>query len=721
MSIMREHEYLPPRGLASSTTGVAVAATVAVTASVAAAAAAAAAIAGASLRPSAIVAEATTLLGVAEAAAAAAAATTEATTAKLAEITVGIATATTARARATAATAAAEGGLTSDSLKEGRNLLIGLLEKVKELADNTTVATVEEGGSNTSVSSTAGTTNSVDVIVDISGKVVVDDVGDVGDIKTTSSNSSSHQDGAASVAEELESAFTLTLSPVSVDGGGGEALVDEEVGQRVGHALGLDEDESQTTSVGVEDIEENRALVNVLDEFDLLGDVLRGRTNATNGQENVVLEEISGEHLDVAREGGREHESLSFSDVGHVLALNNTADLGLETHVQHAIGLVEHKILNVAQGDAASLYEIHKSSGGGNKKVASALNLAKLRANIGTTVHHARADPRPVGKLSGLLVDLRNKLSSGGKDERGGVGLALTTKLSSSVGGDSRRTVDEGLRQDGEKETASLARTSLGTSHEITTTHDDGDGVFLNGSRDLVAGHLDVTAKVLVERGGSELGDRLGDVATRGFNRDIVILLKVDTGVLLGRIVGGAKELTLDTGVSWAGNVLSVSPLSISRATGSVVTAAVTFDVTTTTAARVASTTTPATTTAAAVVLITAFAAVPVAAALSTAAQALVVTSPGAVVQTGGRRGAVVDGGRGALTAAHVRRDVGACLGSRLTTFTAEVEAVHVELVRHVGSWIPVNRDLNRRSELFCLQIANGIVELGRSEITLAK
>lgn len=42
-----------------------------------------------------------------------------------------------------------------------------------------------------------------------------------------------------------------------------------------------------------------------------------------------------------------------------------------------------------------------------------------------------------------------------------------------------------------------------------------------------------------------------------------------------------------------------------------------------------------------------------------------------------------------------MRRDVRACLGSRLATFTAEVEAVHVELVRHVGSWVPVNRDLN--------------------------
>jgi hypothetical protein len=611
-------QCLPPRRLGASTAGIAVATAVAITAAIAAAA-----IVGASLRLSTIVAEAA-LLGVAEAAAAAAAAT-KAAAAELAEITVGIATATS-RARAAAATTTAERGLTGDGLKEGRDLLVGLLEKVDELADDATVATVEESGSDTSVSGTAGTTNTVDVVVDIGGKIIVDDVGDVGDIETTSRDSGGNQDGAASVTEELESALTLTLGPVSVDGGGREALVDEEVGQRVGHALGLDEDERQSTSVGVEDVEKDGALVNVLDKLDLLGDVLRGGTNTADGQEDVVLEEIPGKHLDIAGEGGREHERLSVSDGRHVLTLDDAADLGLETHVQHAIGLIEHEILNVAQGDAASLYEIHKSARSGNEKVASALDLAELGANVGTTVDDARADPRSVRELASLIVDLRNKLSSGGKDQGCGVSLALTAKLSSSVGGDSRRTVDESLGQDGEKETTSLARTSLGTRHQVTTTHDDGDGVLLDRSGHLVAGHLDVAAQVLVQRGGGELVDGLGDVAARGFDGDVIVLLKVDAGVLLGRIVGSAKELALNTRVRRARDVLSVSPLSVTRATGSVVTAAVTFVATTTTAARVASTTTP-TTTASAVVLVAAAGSVTVpVTALSTAGELLTLT-----------------------------------------------------------------------------------------------
>lgn len=91
--------------------------------------------------------------------------------------------------------------------------------------------------------------------------------------------------------------------------------------------------------------------------------------------------------------------------------------------------------------------------------------------------------------------------------------------------------------------------------------------------------------------------DGLGDVTTRGFDRDLVVLLKVDTGVLLGRIVGSTKELTLDTGVLGAGNVFSVPPLSVSRAASSVATTAVAAFITASAAtARVASATSPAAT-----------------------------------------------------------------------------------------------------------------------------
>src|SRR5687768_227717 len=97
-----------------------------------------------------------------------------------------------------------------------------------------------------------------------------------GGVNLPSSDSSGNEDGAAAIAEELESTLTLALGAISVNRGGGEALVDEEIRQRIGHALGLNENEGETTSMGVKNVEQNRALVHILDVLDLLSDVLRG-------------------------------------------------------------------------------------------------------------------------------------------------------------------------------------------------------------------------------------------------------------------------------------------------------------------------------------------------------------------------------------------------------------------------------------------------------------
>lgn len=270
--------YLPPR-LTTTAARVAVAAATAVTTTTAAAAAittAAKASAGGST------AVATT--AAAEAAAAARAVSTETTaaittttataeTTALAEIGVA-ATATTATATTTAATSTAEGRLTSNGLEEAGNLLVGLLEKLEELADDTTVATVEESSSNTGVASTAGTTDTMNVVINVGGEIVVDNVGDVGNIQTTGSNSSGNQDRALAIAEKLEGTLTLTLGTITVNRGGGEVLVDQEIRKGVGHALGLNKDKGETTGVGVKDIKKDGALVNILNVLDLLGDVL---------------------------------------------------------------------------------------------------------------------------------------------------------------------------------------------------------------------------------------------------------------------------------------------------------------------------------------------------------------------------------------------------------------------------------------------------------------
>jgi hypothetical protein len=405
----------------------------------------------------------------------------------------------------------------------------------------------------------------MNIIVNVGRQVVVDHVSDIRNIQASGGYSSSDKDGATSGSEHLQSLFTLPLSAVTVDGSGREALVDEEVRQRVGHTLGLNKDQGKASTVGVEDIQENRALVGVLDVLNLLGNVLRSRTDTTNRKENVFLQEIAGKHLNVAGEGGREHERLAASGRRHVLALHDTANLGLETHVQHAISLVENKVLDASEGDTTTLNQVDKTTRGSHEKIAAALDLAKLRANIGTTVDDTRANPRAVGELAGLIEDLGDQLTGRSQDKRCGVSLALASIATLSLCGRRGGAVEEGLGKDGEEETTSLSGTGLGTSHQVTATHDDGNGVLLYGCRNLVSGELDVAQQVVVERRVCETCDGLGNTLTRGLDGDVIVLLEVDTGVLLGGVVGHAKQVALETLVGRAGNVLAVLPGAVTR------------------------------------------------------------------------------------------------------------------------------------------------------------
>lgn len=400
------------------------------------------------------------------------------------------------------------------------------------------------------------------IVVNVGGQIVVHDVRDVGNIETTSSDSSCNKNGATAVAEHVKRALTLTLGAVTMDRRGWEALVDEEVGQRVRHALGLDEDQSQASTVGVKDVKQDGALVDVLNVLNLLSDVLRGGTDTTNGEEDVVLEEVAGKHLDIAGEGGGKHEGLAVLHTGHVLALHNSSNLRLETHVKHAVSLVKHKVLDVLQGDATTLYEVDQTSRSSHQEIASTLDLAKLRTDVSSTVDDARSHPGTVGELPRLVVDLRDQLTGGCENERRGVGLALTPKatLTNRVG---RGTGLVGLGENGEEETTSLARTSLSASHQIAAAHDDGDGVLLHWGWVGVSGKRDVGNQVVVQRRVGEGEDGLGHVLTRGLDGDVVILLKVDTSVLLGRIILGTEELALNARVGRARHMFSVMPATI--------------------------------------------------------------------------------------------------------------------------------------------------------------
>jgi hypothetical protein len=209
--------------------------------------------------------------------------------------------------------------------------------------------------------------------------------------------------------------------------------------------------------------------------------------------------------------------------------------------------------------------------------------------------------------------------------------------------------------------------------------------------------------------------DRLRDIMTRSLDRDVVILLEVDAGVLLGRVLSvGTEKLALDTGVSRTRDVLSVAPLSVTGTTSREIAAAAAARVAVEVAASAISTSSaaavPATTTTAVVLegrrSLGAIAPVGL-------ASTVVLVSPSAVAETVGgtlgnwstrnrawgtsdRRGttAVYNGRRSFLTrcVTHVRRNVRSSLAALRLAFGTKVEAAHVELISHVAGKRVANR-----------------------------
>ena len=108
-------------------------------------------------------------------------------------------------------------------LEPAGHLLAGLAEHLNKLVGHLDVAIgVVERGRPTDVSHPARSADSVDVVLDRLGQVVVDDVAHVADVESAGGDGGGDEDGLVAALEVPERRLPLTLIPVAVDGGRGK-------------------------------------------------------------------------------------------------------------------------------------------------------------------------------------------------------------------------------------------------------------------------------------------------------------------------------------------------------------------------------------------------------------------------------------------------------------------------------------------------------------------
>ena len=70
-------------------------------------------------------------------------------------------------------------------------------------------------------------------------------------------------------------------------------------------------------------------------------------------------------------ESGREHEGLPGALGWHSGRGDDALDLRHEAHVEHAVGLVKHQVLDILEGDLPLFDKVHQTTGGGDEDVAA--------------------------------------------------------------------------------------------------------------------------------------------------------------------------------------------------------------------------------------------------------------------------------------------------------------------------------------------------------------
>ncbi len=195
----------------------------------------------------------------------------------------------------------------------------------------------------------AGAADAMDIRFGIGRQIVIDDVADAVDIEAASGNVGGYENVQPAVAETGQHSFAGGLRLVAVDGVGFDALLFKLAGDLIGAVLGTGEDQG-TMAVGVaDDLIQQRLLVAVFDEVNLLFDALDRGGRRRNADRHRIVQQAVGQARNVVGHSGRKEQRLPFG--GQMR--NDALEIGEEAHIEHAVGFVEDEHFQFVQADAA--------------------------------------------------------------------------------------------------------------------------------------------------------------------------------------------------------------------------------------------------------------------------------------------------------------------------------------------------------------------------------
>ena len=321
----------------------------------------------------------------------------------------------------------------------------------------------------------AGTTDAADAVhvrLRCRRHVVVDDVGEVVDIETTSGHVGGHQQVGDSTAQAAHHLVALLLVQTAVQSLGPVATAVHRLGQLVNLHTGSAEHQRRLGRLDVENPAERSRLVCPVHHVHPLrhqwGPALR-RCGIADADAHRITEVTSSQTLDASRHGRREQHRLAVAGA----AAQQLVEVVGEAHVEHLVGLVEHHHLEVIKRKGTAMQVIDRSAGRRHHHVDATVQTRQLPPDGLAPVDRQHSHTQTTAVLVDRLGYLHRQLAGGAQHQ----GLR---RLAGPIG-----QVDAAEDRQGER--CSLAGTCGRLTDQVVAGHDGGDRLRLNRGGFLVA------------------------------------------------------------------------------------------------------------------------------------------------------------------------------------------------------------------------------------------
>lgn len=310
------------------------------------------------------------------------------------------------------------------------------------------------------------------------------------------------------------------------------SILTKESCDLVSNTLGSGEDKNLVALVvhdTLEMLDHAVTLLHLRDNLhNLCNSVVGRKVHGSDVDLNEVVLVIVGKRADFLWPCSRPHAGLSV----RANLSDNLANLWLETHVKHAIGLVENEVGDTAEVGLSRFQHVDQSTWSSDADFDTTSEVADLLSLGNTSIHTGVSDAGRLSEFADFLLNLDGQLTGRSEDENDG----SVTRSEKGLGVD--------VHNSGQAVCQGLSGTSLSDTNNIATRQSHGPALGLNGSWCGEALSLDLVHDVSWETSLVKCGDRARDV-----------------GTLNGNLMGLAEFVNFGLGSGGNGRVFDVKGL----------------------------------------------------------------------------------------------------------------------------------------------------------------